>query len=150
MKSYKIYSKTTLIGIIVISILISIIATIYPIKMAFDKDILNKYIKGNIDKVKITRMTNYMSQTINNKDDIAKIIQDLSKIKMTKYKKNMPTNIKHTYDIAIYVEGNLSIGMSIYDSDYIRLFIDLGNYSKQGTYKILKNSFSIKFIESLF
>ncbi len=151
MNSFKIFSSRTLIGIIIISILIcSIIAISYPIKMSFDKDILNKYIKGNIDKIEITRTTDNVSKSINNKDDITKIIQDLSKIKMTKYKKDRTTTARDVYYIVIYVEGNQYMGMSIYDSDYIRLLIDFGNYTKQGTYKILKNSFSIKYIESLF
>lgn len=148
-------NKKTLIRFVIIIIAIfsigvsldSMGVNLDPRKYSFEKDILDKYVKGNVERVNILKGNS--SILIEDKDKVSKIIEDLSKAKMLKYKKDLPKGSKEVNWISICDRDGLAIGLTVYNEDFMEVLIASEKYNNHTTYKILDDSLNMDYIESL-
>ncbi len=130
---------------------------LFPIKISLDK-IFNKYIDSDIDRISIylcdleDLRKDERHINITNKDDIDKIINELSEIKAIKNYKPQSSRYKYYYTILIYYRDKPEdISITIHDNGNIDLSIGLDGYIKHlYDYKINNSNFNIKYIDALF
>lgn len=148
-------NKKTLIRFVIIIIIIfslgvsldSMGVNLDPRKYSFGKDILDKYVKGNVERFNI--LNDNSSIQIEDNDKVLKIIEDLSKANMSKYKKDLPKGSKDVYWISISDKDGLAIGLTVYNEDFMDVLIASEKYNNHTTYKILDDSLNMDYIKSL-
>lgn len=122
----------------------------FPRKIMFKNNILNKYVINPITKIKIIRYSDNTEVITEDKNKTLELVNSLANLEVSKSKNNIPTTNKEIYYISIYENSNMNLGLTVYDTGYVSIFGKKDDTIHQYTYKIIKNSDIFKIIKTNF
>ncbi|WP_459479620.1 hypothetical protein [Clostridium saccharoperbutylacetonicum] len=140
--------KRVSIIILLIAVLVVILGYyLYPRTGTLNSFLSNNYNKENIEQIEIRSTYSGQDKTVKDKDEINKILDNVSNIKLVRHYGSTENKTKGAIHIFIYDESRIVTEIIIQGKEYIDIINDYDNSNKE--YKIIDNSLDLDYINSL-
>jgi cell division protein YceG involved in septum cleavage len=143
-----IMKKRVSIIILLIAVLVVILGYyLYPRTGTLNSFLSNNYNKENIEQIEIRSTYSGQDKTVKDKDEINKILDNVSNIKLVRHYGSTENKTKGAIHIFIYDESRIVTEIIIQGKEYIDIINDYDNSNKE--YKIIDNSLDLDYINRL-